>query len=98
MCRGEIVLRGIDLGFRLMNNYLRLKISRLWIFRDDNAKCTPPARSFVKQRRDYFDVIVSSNILLRLSIKLATRGDVIVIESKSIAISHKTPFNTGAAV
>jgi len=36
-------------------------------------------------------VIAISNIVLRLSIKFAARGDVIVIASKSIAISHKTP-------
>lgn len=36
-------------------------------------------------------MIAISNIVLRLSIKFAARGDVIVIASKSIAISHKTP-------
>lgn len=36
-------------------------------------------------------MIAIGNIVLRLSIKFAARGDVIVIASKSIAISHKTP-------
>jgi len=40
-------------------------------------------------------VIAISNIVLRLSIKFAARGDVIVIASKSIAISHKTPSEHG---
>lgn len=44
-----------------------------------------------------FPVIAISNIVLRLSIKFAARGDVIVIASKSIAISHKTPSDTRIA-
>lgn len=42
-------------------------------------------------------MIAISNIVLRLSIKFAARGNVIVIASKSITISHKTPSDTRIA-
>jgi len=65
--------------------------------RRDRASARARAlRSFVKHKRNCFHAIAIGNIVLRLSIKFATRGDVIVIAPKSIVIPHKTSSEHGS--